>query len=81
MRGSLRLRAAFRVFRKSSTLAFLQLDSIAPRHQPAAISCQRGHERWRASMAAVCYGAVLIVLSKPDIAYRGVVGASLQDLA
>ena len=81
MKGSLRLRAAFRVFRKSSTLAFLQLDSIAARQQPAAMSCQRGHERWRASMAAVCYGAVLIVLSKPDIAYRGVVGASLQDLA
>ena len=46
MKGSLRLRAAFRVFRKSSTLALLQLDTIAPRHQPAAMSCQRGHEWW-----------------------------------
>ena len=45
MKGSLRLRAAFRVFRKSSTLALLQLDTIAPRHQPAAMSCPRGHER------------------------------------
>ena len=44
MKGSLRLRAAFRVFRKSSTLAFLQLDTIAARQQPAAMSCQRGHE-------------------------------------
>lgn len=39
MKGSLRLRAAFRVFRKSSTLAFLQLDTIAARQQPAAMSC------------------------------------------
>ena len=30
-------------------------------------------------MAAACNGAVLIVLSKPDIAYRGGVGSSLWD--
>ena len=47
MKGSLRLRAAFRVFRKSSTLAFLQLDTIAASQQPAAMSCHRGHEWWR----------------------------------
>ena len=44
------------------------------------MSCQRGLVRWRASMAAVNQSPIRI-LSKPDIAYRGVLGPPLQGLA
>jgi hypothetical protein len=44
----------------------------------AAISCQRGLVRWRASTAAVYRNNLLRIL-KPDITYRGVIGSSFQD--